>query len=95
MENVQQNEQAQEQQETIETKIAYWLDSFEGHVNYIKDSQQLIHDSITEMNDQCFNVEQKKACATFLNNALSLSFLIKNYPDEIRKFVKYHTHFNS
>lgn len=84
--------EAPQNQDNIETKIAYWLDSFEGHVNCIKDSQQLIHDCIAEMDQQCFNLEQQKACATFLNNALSLSFLIKNYPDEIKKFVKYHTH---
>lgn len=84
-------EQIQDE-EPIERKLAWWLDSFEGHVNYIKDSQQLLHDCITEMNDQCFNEAQKKACATFLNNALSLSFLVKNYPEEITKFVKYHTH---
>lgn len=79
------------QTDTIEAKLAYWLDTFEAHVNKTNNTQENLHDCIVQINEQNFTKAQKQAASDFLNDALSLSFLIKNYKEDVEKFISYHS----
>ena len=80
-----------EEIEPIETKLAYWLDTFSGHLETNPKTQELVHNSIMSLNEQLFSKEEKFAVGAILNNALSLSFIVKNYPDRVKEFIKYQT----
>ena len=81
----------EETQETpIEYKIACWLDSFDGHLNYLPNVQQHLHDAILSVNDQCYDEKEVKVVQSFLNSALSLTFIMRDYPEKIKPFIEYH-----
>ena len=44
----------------FETQLAYWLDSFDGHLEFIPNAQQLLHDVIMSVKDQCYNEKEVK-----------------------------------
>ncbi|MFI1770983.1 hypothetical protein [Thalassobellus citreus] len=87
------NSNTEEQQETtaIETKLAYWLDSFGGHLEFIPNAQQHLHDCLLSLNEQIYSKKEQKVVAAFLNSALSLTFIIKDNPDKIKSFIEYQT----
>lgn len=81
----------QQTEEPIEVTLAYWLSRFEGTIEYFKDSQLHIHECITSMEGQCFTEEQKKVAEAVLNDALALSFIVKNYSEPLKQFINYQT----
>lgn len=75
----------------FETQLAYWLDSFDGHLEFIPNAQQLLHDVIMSVKDQCYNEKEVKVVKSFLNSALSLTFLLKDNSTDLQKFINYKT----
>jgi hypothetical protein len=75
----------------FETQLAYWLDSFDGHLEFIPNAQQLLHDSLLSLDEQIYNDKEKKTIKAFLNSALSLTFLLKDNPTDLQKFINYKT----
>ena len=75
----------------FETQLAYWLDSFDGHLEFIPNAQQLLHDSLLSLDEQIYNDKEKKTIKAFLNSALSLTFLVKDNPTDLQKFINYKT----
>ena len=51
----------------FETQLAYWLDSFDGHLEFIPNAQQLLHDSLLSLDEQIYNDKEKKTIKAFLN----------------------------
>jgi hypothetical protein len=75
----------------FETQLAYWLDSFDGHLEFIPNAQQLLHDAIMSVKDQCYNDKEVNAVKAFLNSSLSLTFLLKDHSTDLQKFINYKT----
>lgn len=75
----------------FEKNLAYWLDSFDGHLEYIPNAQQLLHDSLLSLDEQIYNDKEKKTVKAFLNSALSLTFLLKDNSTDLQKFINYKT----
>ena len=75
----------------FETQLAYWLDSFDGHLEFIPNAQQLLHDSLLSLDEQIYTDKEKKTVKAFLNSALSLTFLLKDNPTDLQKFINYKT----
>jgi hypothetical protein len=75
----------------FEKQLAYWLDSFDGHLEFIPNAQQLLHDVIMSVKDQCYNEKEVKVVKSFLNSALSLTFLLKDNSTDLQKFINYKT----
>jgi hypothetical protein len=75
----------------FETQLAYWLDSFDGHLEFIPNAQQLLHDSLLSLDEQIYNDKEKKTVKAFLNSALSLTFLLKDNATDLQKFINYKT----
>lgn len=78
------------QEPSIEYKIACWLDSFDGHLEFSNNAQQHLHDAIMSVDEQCYNKAEAKVVQRFLNAALSLTFIMRDYPDKAKSFIKYH-----
>lgn len=83
-------ETEQTQETPIEYKIACWLDSFDGHLEVLPNAQQHLHDAILSVNDQCYDEKESKVVQSFLNSALSLTFIMRDYPEKIKPFIEYH-----
>jgi hypothetical protein len=78
------------QETPIEYKIACWLDSFDGHLEALPNVQQHLHDAILSVNNQCYDEKESKVVQAFLNSALSLTFIMRDYPEKIKPFIEYH-----
>lgn len=83
------NTEEQNQETPIEYKIACWLDSFDGHLEFLPNAQQHLHDAILSVKEQCYNEKEAKVVKQFLNASLSLTFIIKDYSEEIKSFIQY------
>ena len=86
------SQNSEEHQEPIETKLAYWLETFEGHLANLKDPQEHLHECIVNINFQNYTKEQKQVAGNFLHTALSLTFLMKNHKENLKSFIKHHTY---
>ena len=75
----------------FEKQLAYWLDSFAGHLEVTSNTQQLLHDIIMSTQDQCYDDKEEKVVKAFLNSALSLTFLVKDNPTVLNNFINYKT----
>jgi hypothetical protein len=91
MRNPETNEVTEITVNKFETQLAYWLDSFDGHLECIPNAQQLLHDSLLSLDEQIYNENEKKTVKAFLNSALSLTFLLKDNPTSLQKFINYKT----
>ena len=76
------------QENPIEYKIACWLDSFDGHLEFTPNAQQHLHDAILSASDQCYAPEEAKVVQKFLNSALSLTFIMRDYPEKVKSFIQ-------
>ena len=79
-----------QQTEPIEYKLAAWLDSFDGHLEFLPNAQQHLHDCILSIDEQCYNKKESATAKAFLNASLSLTFLLKDNPDKVNSFIDYH-----
>lgn len=77
-------------QVSIEYEIACWLDTFEGHLDSLPNVQQNLHNAILNVNEQLYNEAEAKVVQSFLNTALSLTFIMRDYPEKIKPFIEYH-----
>ena len=71
--------------------LAYWLDSYEGHLEIHPTAQRYLHDSITHITDQNYTAQEQKVLACFLNSCLALSFIVKQHPAETKTFINSNT----
>jgi hypothetical protein len=76
-------------QTSIEYKIACWLDTFDGHLEFLPNAQQHLHDAILSVNEQCYDEAEAKVVQNFLNASLSLTFLMRDFPEKMKSFITY------
>ena len=82
----------EEQQETIETKIAYWLNYVSYDLFEKENPQAHLFDAIlTIQDDYCGDDKTAHITKEFLKSVLKLTFILKDNQEEIKKFVKYHS----
>ncbi|MFA5296622.1 MAG: hypothetical protein WC389_00260 [Lutibacter sp.] len=75
----------------IESELAYWLDEFNGHLEFLEHPQMKLHSALMSLDDQCFTESEQITLAAFLNTALALTFIVKDNKEAVQKFIEYNT----
>ncbi|MFA5296599.1 MAG: hypothetical protein WC389_00145 [Lutibacter sp.] len=75
----------------IEKEIAWLIEGFNMHLNCLESPQKKLHSSLMCLDEQSFSDEEKLVVSSFLNDVLAFTFTLKDRPDDIKKFIEYHT----